>query len=1162
MAFLSSRFTSLSNLLNPGNSYFTLVFETPGTYLLEGELTEFLSMDIYAWGGGGGGYHGIPGGGGAFVKIGGITPPDGSSLEIAVGSAGGQGQTTQTLYYTPQRIGRVEWCDFLRQYAVWDSNGDYIWRAYFPVSGNYNIRMSVDDIGIMYIDNVQVAQTGSVAPAITTTMTVTVDGAGGGGGGYDAGTPGGDGAPGDRITGTFNMTLGPDSVQVDIGSGGSGGADTTGGGAGARGESIDYVLFNLRNQPGVYATSNPAYNGWLNAIGVWESNNTAATFDRTYTVNFPMTGYYLFRVSCDNAGYVYLDGTQVAGPYGFGEYYDTAVYVTAGNHSVRTYGVNYGGPATLGVMIYKASFMGGSGGAAGGGGSSGAGGGGGGATIVRKNNTTFLAVAAGGGGGGGAGNGPPGLGPQGRGVHNNWYTDTGENKGGDGGGGGGGGGGNYGGLGGLTRGGDSGAWGGERGTGFTGGLSGVSVTTAGNGGRSDNGAWSTGDRGGNGSVVITYTTPTGAQLYTGGSVSQNGDQITHTFTSSGVLAPYANSGYAFNWDAQTYVTAGWHTIKINARNVVNYAGVAGRIIQDGTSVMVWNTRDERDPQTPGTGRSLSGGPSSYATEGSQLTLSSTTAGLWMTDRNVGYTTTNSYTYSILREFYAPRNTSYSVNYMASRASGATLGSVSISIDGTINGTSTTVGATANNFTRTLTKGYHTLQISGNTSIAGTTAVYAALEIDFTSDFTGLPLYNLKNDYITRNNFRGGRGAPAYDSDGDGDGPVGGDDGGGATVVKMNGQLICVSGGGGGSGGHGDDYWTRDEMYGGGGQGETTLIGNSPGQNGTGPGYYGGGGGGGGGIVGGAGGPAASTHWPGNGGSGGVSFANRRFGTDWLVTAGSRNTPGGTNDVAYRDGFGSSNTPGRVVVVLQRRPHIWQKISGAWKRFDAISWKENSSRAKNILNLESGDNWTPSAQVQVRYYTEVSGMSAPLTQAIGGAVAIFGWQNTNVNIDSAVRTLSARTKIDLRAFRFLWYQINKGTAANWGEEPDPGEDLYLQYSTDGAMWFNLDGVGLGAVTANTWTSRTPALPEAVYKNADGVYLRFYQAVSYATGYPIRDTWAVTSVVGLANIAEASNAKKGFDLWKPISNVWVKANGQWKRIYASAVTSSTPTPTRYG
>ena len=83
-----------------------------------------------------------------------------------------------------------------------------------------------------------------------------------------------------------------------------------------------------------------------------------------------------------------------------------------------------------------------------------------------------------------------------------------------------------------------------------------------------------------------------------------------------------------------------------------------------------------------------------------------------------------------------------------------------------------------------------------------------------------------------------------------------------------------------------------------------------------------------------------------------------------------------------------------------------------------------------------------------------------------------------------------------------------------------------------------------------------------RNADGVWLRFYQEVSYDLGYPIRDTWAVTSIVGLANYAEASNDKKGFDQWKPISDVYVKVDGKWKRVYTAASTSSVLTPTRYG
>ena len=1603
-------------------------------------------MDVYAWGGGGGHAWPYAGGGGAFVKLGGLTPPDGSTLEITVGSSGGsvgptQGATTgSTLYYTRQLAGAIGWSEFLRQYAVWDGSGNYTWKAYFPVSGFYDIELSGDDSATMFIDNTQVHETGTTAPALTTTMTVTVNGAGGGGGGHDAGTPGRAGTAGSRVTGTFDMTLGVDTLQVDIGGGGNGGYDgsgpsnnlvqytssvvtntllgpaaltastpdspgaltftgweddghwavpmpwtvnynqnnygtvyvgtnsyltfgggstgktslsasnpaldkiminaadnscqriyygtegvapnrtfrirwegtnigaidteayytnpgtytwtcppnvntisvvmvgggggasqdesggggggglayknnitvtpgqtytvtvgaggargaygqrggkggdssafgviayggrgtgdpnpgyggagggyanadgggtggaggdgnrrtiadtgqnsggggaggytgnggrgadynsnnqtagsggagggggnggpgeygggggggtglfglgtngaagvsgsygsgggrggsgggagdynyasyyggnggfpgggggaddgpggvggggavrivynfagdnrqfpstnvgsvvrktggvlgspnmiweavfyennqnqfdiqiganarsgagvtglyttsgvlstfpadrnvglrftrnTTGGNGGGGGSGLTYRFFDLSKRTNVFA--NRSYsNSLLNQLGVWESSTAAGTFDRTNTVDFPFTGYYRIAAACDDYAYIYLDGSQVMYVPGFDQVYYQTVYITAGSHSIRTLGFNTRGPGSLAVIIEK-TFVGAAGGSPGPRGSSGAGGGGGGATVIRKNSTTFLAVAAGGGGGGGAGNGPPGMAPQGTGQTVDWAPGTGENKIGDGGGGGGGGGGLQGGNGGRTFGGDAGAYSGEAGTSWGGGLTGsvISAAAAGNAGLAGPGSWSSGRPGGSGSVVITYTSPTGTQIYDGGSVTRVGNQFTHTFTSSGALKVTSNTGFAFVWNRAANVSAGWRTIRINSVNSGGNAGLASRITQANSSVRIWTTRDERDPTLPGTGRSYIGSNSTFNTEGGQLTLTDSTANIWLSGRNAGYTTSAAYTYSISREFYATRANAYVFNYMVSRAGGSTVSNVSISVDGSILGTSASVSATPNSFTANLTQGFHTITISGNTGVAAATAVYAGLEIDFAPNVFSLPLYSLRTDYVTRNNMRGGRGGPSYDSDGDGDGPFAGADGGGASVVRINGMLIAIAGGGGGAGGAGDDYWHGgSQIYTGsiGGQGEgNPVTSDGAGGTGAGPNYSGGGGGGGGGLNGGAGGTANSTHWYGVNGQGGTSFVNRRVGTDWAVTAGAYSSPGGTGDVAYKSPFGYSAQPGRVVVVFQRKPHVWQKIAGVWKRFDNISYKDNSSRAQNILNLESGDNWSTSNQVQVRYHTEVSNMATPLTQAIGGAVAIFGWRNTEVTVGSAVRTLTSRRKIDLRAFRYLWYQVNRGTTANWGETPEPDEPIYLQYSTDGITWTNLDNVGTSAVSANVWTVRTPALPVAVYKNADGVFLRFYQAVTYDLGEPTRDTWAVTSIVGLANIAEASNAKKGFDIWKGVSNVWVKVQGKWQKIFTSATTSSTPTPNRYG
>jgi hypothetical protein len=1648
-------------MLKPATNFFSLVFESPGTYQIEGELTEFLTMDVYAWGAGGGDSYGASGGGGAFVKLGGLTPPDGSVIEVTVGSAGTAGgsavgaYTYGNIYYTAQLTGRVEWGNFLRQYAVWDGNGDYTWKSYFPVTGLYDIEMSIDDTGVMYIDNVEVHRTGNTAPNISTTVSVTVNGAGGGGGGHDAGTPGRAGYSGTRVTGTVDMILGVDTVEVDIGSGGSGGYDgsgpggqpveyesaiitnsllgaasltastpsspgaltfsgweddgfwrinlpwsvnynqntygsvfvgtnsyltfgagstqktnllnmgldriligaadnscqriyygiegsspnrtyrirwegtnvgavateqyytapgtyqwtcppgvnrvavamvgagggaaqdesgggggggfawkndiavvpgqtytvtvgtggapsgygqrggkggdttafgvtafggkgtgdpspgfggqgggyanadgggvggnggdgnrrsiqdtgrntggggaggytgnggrgadhnvnnqtagtggagggganggpgeygggggggtglfglgtsgaagnpgsqSTGGGAGGSGgdrggpntdsfrggnggfpgggagsddgpggrgghgalrivynftdagitrqfpstnvgtvlqrtggtlgspnmvwEAVFYennrsvfdvqIGSNARGATdstlGLYSPGNnnrlasfPAerniglrltrnittgngggggtgltynffnldkvddpttvnsrnilgYSGFLRSFGVWEaSNRNATTFDRTYNFSIPFTGYYRVRAQVDNFGYVYIDGTEVLYVPNTTQVYSQTVYLTAGTHSIRCLGTNTGGPGAFACVVEK-SFSGANGGAPGQRGSSGAGGGGGAATVVRKNSTTFLAVAAGGGGGGGAGNGPAGMANEGIGNTLTFTAGAGENKIGDGGGGGGGGGGVQGGLGGRTFGGDHGAYSGEAGTSFATGLTSSSITAAGagNAGAAGPGAWSSGRTGGAGSVVLSYVTPTGAQIYEGGAITRAGNVITHTFTTSGQFKPYSNAGYAFVWSNVANVSAGWHTIKINAQNRINFAGIGARIKQANTTVQVWTTRDEKDPTVNGTGRSYFGGPSTFATEGGQLTLTDPTANLWMSNRNAGYSNTG-WEYSITREFFVGRDADYKISYMVAKDSGDPVSNVSIAVDTAILGTSTNVEANANSFTTSLVRGFHQLQITGNAG-AATGNVFAALEVDFVAEAgLNLPIYSLRTDYVSRQTMRGGRGGPANRADGDGDGAFSGGDGGGASVVRMNGMYLAIAGGGGGGGGSGDDRNQQSWQAGGGGRGEgNPLSGDSPGSNGATPGTNltpgqsisnGGGGGGGGGLNGGAGGTGAGRQVAAVGGQGGSSYVNRRAGNEWQITAGSNRVPGGTADVSYRGNFGYSGNPGRVVILFTRRPHIWQKINGSWKRFDNISYKQNSSRSQRVWNFDN-ENFSTGSYItglssQVRYYTEITGMSTPLTAAIGSAVVIFGY-NTLGTGAAAIRSVTSNTKINLSAYTHLWFQVNKGTSANWGENPDSGEAVYLQYSLDGKTWVNIDGIGPSAVGANIWTTRIATVPTAA-RTRDGVFLRYYQTATYVAGIDIRDTWAMTSIVGLANRTDAQAANRGFDIWKGIANVWVKINGEWKRIYAQALTSSTPTPNRYG
>jgi hypothetical protein len=299
-------------------------------------------------------------------------------------------------------------------------------------------------------------------------VTAYLWGGGGGGGGNDSHI-GGTGGGGGFSQITFNVQSG-DVITVAVGGGGGGGGSgrSAGGGA-AGGGSYTGVVFNTRYPPaGPAAVGAVTYRSWssfMNSNAVWAGG---LTFTRSYSVNFPITGFYSFYCAADNAAIVSLDGVPVV----VTENSFTAdppptlsnVSVTAGIHTVSWTAENYGGPAGFALRITQNNidgYGGGRGGNAGGSGSSGGGGGGGGATVLYVG-SDLQAIAGGGAAGGGGGNNSNGNGQNAPGSAGQaiQYTTNGQNgqdKSGDGGGGGGGGGGDRGGNGGATVGGDSGA---------------------------------------------------------------------------------------------------------------------------------------------------------------------------------------------------------------------------------------------------------------------------------------------------------------------------------------------------------------------------------------------------------------------------------------------------------------------------------------------------------------------------------------------------------------------------------------------------------------------------------------------------------------------------------------------------------------------------------
>lgn len=353
-------------------------------------------------------------------------------------------------------------------------------------------------------------QSFTVPEGFLSTVDVYMWGAGGGGGGADGNGPGGAGAAGYYLAESITLNA-YDNVTVAVGGGGGAGSSSSGGGRGSAGQSYVTTVFNSRYPPNgaaVYHYTNGAWSGFLNTYGVWDSSGNSGSFDRTYTVTFPVTGYYYVEASCDNYGHIYLDGTEILTVPNYNYSVSTSVYVTAGTHTLRTYGINYGGPAAIGVLVSLSSMSGGYGGAAGPSGWSGGGGGGGGATTLFVNSTA-IAVAAGGGGGGGGSHNRAAYS-----ASNSVSTSpdkNGANCPGDGGGGGGGGGGIASGAGGsYGYDNSSGGQGGYSGSSSSGAMAGISTSPSG----TSTGRWlapagrggAQGEAGGNGLLVLVFRT--------------------------------------------------------------------------------------------------------------------------------------------------------------------------------------------------------------------------------------------------------------------------------------------------------------------------------------------------------------------------------------------------------------------------------------------------------------------------------------------------------------------------------------------------------------------------------------------------------------------------------------------------------------------------------
>lgn len=144
----------------------------------------------------------------------------------------------------------------------------------------------------------------------------------------------------------------------------------------------------------------------------------------------------------------------------------------------------------------------------------------------------------------------------------------------------------------------------------------------------------------------------------------------------------------------------------------------------------------------------------------------------------------------------------------------------------------------------------------------------------------------------------------------------------------------------------------------------------------------------------------------------------------------------------------------------------------------------------------------------------------------------------VYLSTWTRTLTSSIKIPLAGISTFSYQTNKGTEAGWGQIPENGEDLVLEWSLDGSTWTFLNSTSAKDAPADTWVTQTVTIPEAA-KVPNGVYLRFKQTGS-SGNYENVDTWAFTNIIRTFSGIQST--------WVPVKTAWKKSsNGVWEQVY---------------
>jgi hypothetical protein len=155
-----------------------------------------------------------------------------------------------------------------------------------------------------------------------------------------------------------------------------------------------------------------------------------------------------------------------------------------------------------------------------------------------------------------------------------------------------------------------------------------------------------------------------------------------------------------------------------------------------------------------------------------------------------------------------------------------------------------------------------------------------------------------------------------------------------------------------------------------------------------------------------------------------------------------------------------------------------------------------------LDIDNASSLILSLQTQIVEYNTIPTVTRPPAASGSTKVLAFGYGFNAAG--TFTRTVRTDNKINLSSSSVLTFYVRKGSL----QPPDSGEDLHLEYSTNGSTWTNITTVPR-TVADDTWLIRSPQIPSGA-KVAGGVFLRFRQSVTGDSNFTNKDLWAVTSV----------------------------------------------------